>query len=85
MYTAHMTSKQKAPMAAKTKELISTPVSELGLNRVLVAHAPNLADLMGYYPEIEGTLVVFRPLGEGKFEYVASILPSDWSWLLRKL
>ena len=84
MYTAHLTSEQKAPVVAKTRELISTPVSEPGFNRMLVAHAPNLADLMGYFPEVEGTVVVFRPLGNGEYEYLASILPGDWDGLLEK-
>lgn len=82
MYTAHLTSEQKVPIVAKTRELISTPVAEPGRNRMLVAHAPNLADLMGYFPEVEGTVVVFRPLGDGAFEYLASILPEDWERLL---
>ncbi len=82
MYTAHLTSEQKAPVVAKTRELVSTPVVEPGRNRVLVAHAPNLADLMDYFPEVEGTVVVFRPLGDGEYEYLASILPEDWAGLL---
>ena len=42
-------------------------------NRLLLAHASNLMDLMGYFPK-EGTLVVFRPLGDpAGFEYIASI------------
>ncbi len=82
MYTAHLTSEQKAPVVAKTRELVSTPVAGPGLNRVLVAHAPNLADLMEYFPEVEGTVVVFRPLGDGEYEYLASILPGDWAGLL---
>ncbi len=82
MYTAHLTSEQKAPVVAKTRELISTPVSEPDRNRVLVAHAPNLADLMNYFPEVEGTVIVFRPLGNGEYEYLASILPEDWDRLL---
>jgi phosphohistidine phosphatase SixA len=82
MYTAHLTSAEKEPVLARTRELISAAVTETGKNRVLVAHAPNLADLVGYYPETEGTVVVFRPLGQGEFAYVASILPKEWPELL---
>ena len=81
-YTAHLTTEQKIPVVAKTRELISTPVAQQGQNRILVAHAPNLADLMGYFPEVEGTVIVFKPRGAGEFEYLASILPQDWEWLL---
>lgn len=57
-------------------------VGEAGRNRLLVAHGPNLMDLMGYFPK-EATLVVFRPKGQGRFGYVASILPASWPELLR--
>lgn len=82
MYTAHLTSAQKEPVLAKTRELLSRPLPEAGKNRVLVAHAPNVADLIGYFPETEGTVIVFRPLNEGRFDYVMSILPKEWPELL---
>ncbi len=82
MYTAHLTTEQKRPIVAKTRELLSRRVEEPGVNRMLVAHAPNIADLMDYFPETGGTVIVFRPLGDGEFEYVASILPQDWAKLL---
>ncbi|WP_045212723.1 histidine phosphatase family protein [Desulfonatronovibrio magnus] len=78
MYTAHLTSEEKIPIVEKTRELVSKPVEEPGMNRILVAHAPNLADLMDYFPEVEGTVVIFKPLGQGEFEYMASILPHEW-------
>ena len=81
MYTANLTDLQKAPIIANTRHLLSAPVPT-GANRVLVAHAPNLMDLIGYFPR-EATLVVFRPLGEAGFEYVASVAPAQWPELLR--
>ena len=80
MYTAHLTSEEKRPIIAMTRQLLSQPVSP-GSNRVLVAHAPNLADLMGYFPQVEGTLVIFRPTETG-FEYLASIYPQQWADLI---
>jgi phosphohistidine phosphatase SixA len=74
VYTANLTDAQKAPILARTRALLSAPVPA-GTNRLLVAHAPNLMDLVGYFPK-ETTLVVFRPRGDGHFDYVASI-PSD--------
>ena len=79
-YTANLTSEEKKPVIAQTRKLVSDPVPE-GSNRVVVAHAPNMADLMGYFVKPEGTVVVMRPLGPGKFEYVASIPPAHWSHL----
>lgn len=80
MYTANMTTDEKQPVVARTRALLSAPVAA-GSNRVLVAHAPNLMDLMGYFPKPEGTLVIFRPLGDG-FEYLGSIAPQQWKELL---
>jgi len=82
MYTANMTTEEKKPVIDKTRALLSAPVSA-GANRVLVAHAPNLMDLMGYFPKPEGTLVVFRPLGEGGYEYLGNIAPKQWQEVLR--
>lgn len=81
MYTANLTAAQKTPIIARTRKLLSAPI-EAGRNRLLVAHGPNLMDLMGYFPK-EATLVVFRPKGEGRFDYVASIPPASWPELLR--
>lgn len=82
MYTANMTSEEKKPVIDKTRALLSASVSG-ATNRVLVAHAPNLMDLMGYFPKPEGTLVVFRPLGNGGFEYLGNIAPQQWQEVLR--
>lgn len=84
MYTANLTDAQKAPIIAHTRELLSTPPP--AGNRLLLAHAPNLMDLIGYFPK-EGTLVIFRPhaphgkAGAG-FDYVASVPPALWQTLL---
>jgi phosphohistidine phosphatase SixA len=80
MYTGNLTAAQKAPIVANTRRLLSKPVAP-GSNRLLIAHAPNLMDLMGYFPK-EATLVVFRPRGEAGFDYVASIPPDLWAELL---
>jgi len=83
MYTGAMTSMQKKPVIQKTRQLISRQVTP-GSNRVLVAHGPNLMDLMRYFP-VEGTVVVFKPKGGNQFEYMGSIRPQDWPSLLGTL
>lgn len=82
MYTANLTSEQKKPILATTRRLLSDPVPA-GINRVIVAHAPNMADLLGFFVKPEGTVLVIRPMGNGQFEYVASIHPAMWPELLR--
>lgn len=82
MYVANFTDAEKAPIIANTRKLLSAPVAP-GTNRLVLAHAPNLMDLMGYFPK-EGTLVIFRPKGAAAgFEYLASVRPTDWAGLLK--
>jgi phosphohistidine phosphatase SixA len=80
MYVANFTDAEKAPIIANTRQLLSQPVSQ-GRNRLVLAHAPNLMDLIGYFPR-EGTLVIFKPQGNG-FEYIASVAPTAWPDLLK--
>lgn len=79
--STNQTSEQKKPIIEATRRLMSAPVSP-GKNRFILAHAPNLADTMGYFPKQEGTVVIFIPQGSG-FEYVGSIRPDMWPELLR--
>lgn len=51
-YTANMTGEEKAPLTPKTRALLDKPVKNK-TNRVIVAHAPNLMDIMGYFPKQE--------------------------------
>lgn len=81
MYTANFTSEQKKPVLETTRAILSRPVA-VGTNRVVVAHAPNMADLIGFFVKPEGTVVVIRPRGDGQFDYVASIHPDMWAELL---
>lgn len=81
MYTANLTLAEKQPILAATRRLLSTPVPGHS-NRVVVAHAPNLFDLIGYFMEQEGTVVVIQPLANNQFRYIASIPPGLWPELL---
>lgn len=82
-YTASMPDREKQPAVERTRYWISLPVNTPDSNRVVVAHGPNVAEIMDYLPG-EATLVIFRPLGEG-FEYIASIPPEHWPVLLDEL
>lgn len=82
MYVANFTANEKGPVVAHTRELLSHPVPG-GVNRLVLAHAPNLMELLGYFPK-EGTLVILRPKGgQLGFDYVASVLPDAWPSLLK--
>ncbi|WP_127469963.1 histidine phosphatase family protein [Thiomicrorhabdus aquaedulcis] len=82
-YTAALTTRQKQPIIKRTLELLSEPVAS-GTNRILVAHGPNLVEMMKYFPP-EGSMVFFRPMGAQGFEYLATITPNDWLDLLKQL
>ena len=87
LYTAAMPALEKRPAVERTRYWLSLPVVEKGLNRVVVAHGPNLAEIMDYLPP-EGTLLIFRPLGlqaDPSFEYLASVAPGQWGALLKTL
>ena len=78
--STNQTSEQKKPIIATTRRLLSEPVPA-GTNRFILAHAPNLADTMGYFPKVEATVVIFTPRGND-FEYIGSIRPDQWGGLI---
>lgn len=83
MYSANMTSDEKKPRIEALKKLLALPVPQ-GANTLMIAHAPNLDDLIGFFVKPEGTIVVFSVGGANGYEYVASIHPEDWPTLLLK-
>ena len=67
--------------AKALRELLSTTPAE-GKNLVIVSHKPNLQDAAGkdFGDLSEAEVVVFKPLGEGKFKVVARVASSEtWS------
>lgn len=81
MYVAALTDVEKQPIIAKTRLLLSTAVAA-GINRVLVAHGPNMVEVMEYFP-VEGTLVIIEAdEAQQQFTYIASIEPDHWPGLL---
>lgn len=79
MYTAGMTRAEKEPVIQRTRDLMSQFVPE-GENRFILAHGPNLAETLGYFPP-EGTLVILEPDAVG-WTYLASIRPDQWPAVL---
>lgn len=85
-YTASMPAREKQPAVERTRYWISLPLENPADNRVVVAHGPNIAEIMDYLPG-EATMVIFRPASAppARFQYVASITPDDWPALLHAL
>lgn len=69
--------KETKRRADALRRMLSTfPV--VGSNTVLVSHSANLFEAAAIFPKPEGVAIVFRPLGNGRFEAVARIFPDDW-------
>ena len=81
-YSANMTSEEKKPRLVALADILRMPLPA-GSNRLLVAHAPNLDDLIGFFVKPEGTVVIFAQRGALGYEYVASIPPAAWQKLNR--
>jgi hypothetical protein len=39
-------------------------------------------EMIGYLPQPEGTIVVFKPMGDKHFKYIATIEPVQWNTLI---
>jgi phosphohistidine phosphatase SixA len=72
--------KENKRRAAALAVLLST-TPPAGTNLVIVSHKPNLQDAAGKeFGDLgEGETVVFRPLGDGKFEVVARVPSQLWT------
>lgn len=65
-------------MTDALRRLLATPPA-MGTNSVIVSHSANLLEATGIFAKPEGAAYVFRPLGDGRFETIARILPDDWA------
>ncbi|MBR7799831.1 histidine phosphatase family protein [Undibacterium fentianense] len=72
--SSNFTSAEKVPLQRDSRKLILSALPD-DTNRVLVSHAPNLFDLIGYFVKPEGTIVVLRVIEKDHIEYVGSIPP----------
>ena len=67
---ARMTKTLRGMLSAKPDE---------GTNTVIVSHTANLREAAGIWPKPEGVAIVFRPLGDDRFEAVAKADSDEWS------
>lgn len=80
MYRPNLKDKDKLQALEITRELLSRPLQEK-VNRVVIAHSQNLMHLIGYLPSPEGVVVIFKPLGNMQFEYIATVDPDQWKFI----
>lgn len=50
-----------------------------GVNNAIVSHSANLYEAAGIFAKPEGAIYIFKPLGGGRFEMLARILPEELS------
>lgn len=74
--------KDRKDLVEAYRRELSTP-PEPGSNTVLVSHAQRGA--YAAHPMLDliemGTVAVFRPMGAGRFELIATLRPADWPYL----
>src|SRR5262249_20225732 len=69
---------ESSRLAGALRSMLSTrPMA--GTNAVIVSHTANLREAAGIWPKPEGVAYIFRPLGGGRFEMLAKVLPEDWA------
>jgi phosphohistidine phosphatase SixA len=70
--------------AKALRSLLTTPPAK-GKNLVIISHRPNLQDAAGkeFGDVDEAEVIVFRPLGDGKFTAVARVAAPSWSQLAK--
>ena len=59
------------------QEQISRPTGGKG-NRIIVSHRSNIRNVAGV-SLAEGEAVLIKPLGDGKFEILETLMPEDWA------
>lgn len=70
--------------AQALRKMLATAPSEPGTNTVLTGHTGNLLEAVGIWPKPEGVAIVFKPGADGKFTYIATILPTQWAEFVRR-
>lgn len=60
-------------------------VPERGRNSVIVSHSANLYEAAGIFAKPEGAVYIFKPLGGGRFEALARVLPEEWIEAAKKV
>ncbi len=56
---------------------VSSPTNGAG-NRIIVSHRSNIQNVADSSLE-EGEAVLLRPLGNGRFEVLETLMPEDWA------
>ena len=65
-------------MRKNVNPILSTQPEE-GENTIIVGHDDIFESATGIYPDPQGIAYIIKPLGKGKFQLIANILPSEWA------
>jgi len=69
---------ERARLAESLRAMLAMPPPR-GKNTFIVSHTANLKEAAGIWPKPEGAAYVFRPLGNGRFEALAAVMPEEWA------
>ncbi len=61
------------------RDQLSKPTLDQG-NRIIIAHRSNIQSVAGS-SLAEGEAVLIRPLGNGEFEVLETLMPDDWQFI----
>jgi phosphohistidine phosphatase SixA len=68
---------KRALQSKRLKEMLSEKPKN-GTNRLIVSHTANLKEAANIWPKPEGVAYIFYPKGNGQFEAIGRLEPSDW-------
>ena len=68
--------------AQALSQMLSKIPEREGSNDIISGHTANLQEATGIWPKPEGVAIVFKPKGNGLYEYIATIHPDHWEKLL---
>jgi phosphohistidine phosphatase SixA len=75
---------QKRPLADQAAGLITllSQIPPTGRNRILVGHTLSPTIVHPLFAQVqEAHTLIFKPEGNGKFHFVASLSPGQWQWI----
>ncbi len=76
------TEQDKSIMKSELLPLINN-APQKDVNTIIMAHDDNLPAAGGPEIKVQGEAVILKPLGNGKFDVVAEILPGQWTSLAK--
>lgn len=79
------TEKREAERLADALRVMLGTQPPTGTNTILVAHTANLQEAAKIWPKPEGVAVIFKPLGDKRFEMIHRVEHQQWAQIAEKV